>query len=101
MLSIDYPVEHLVVIDNSGTQNWMPPRVAMAKNQWNIQVPHGLGLVGAWNLIVKTTPLAPYWVLVNDAVSCTKELKVVDVAATSTPFVPTAYAVAPETKFVP
>jgi GT2 family glycosyltransferase len=38
----------------------------MAKNQWNIQVPHGLGLVGAWNLIVKTTPLAPYWVLVND-----------------------------------
>jgi hypothetical protein len=66
MLSIDYPVEHLVVIDNSGTQNWMPPRVAMAKNQWNIQVPHGLGLVGAWNLIVKTTPLAPYWVLVND-----------------------------------
>jgi GT2 family glycosyltransferase len=66
MLSIDHPVEHLVVIDNSGTQNWMPPRVAMAKNQWNIQVPHGLGLVGAWNLIVKTTPFAPYWLLVND-----------------------------------
>jgi GT2 family glycosyltransferase len=29
-------------------------------------VPYGLGLVGAWNLIVKTTPYAPYWLLVND-----------------------------------
>jgi len=71
MLSIDYPVEHLVVVDNSGTQNWIPPRVAMAKHQWNIQVPKGLGLVGAWNLIVKSTPYTdqgdtPYWVLVND-----------------------------------
>jgi GT2 family glycosyltransferase len=33
---------------------------------WVIQVPFGLGLVGAWNLIVKSTPYAPYWVLVND-----------------------------------
>lgn len=66
MWSIDYPVDHLVIIDNSGTQNWIPPRVPMAKNQWNIQVPFGLGLVGAWNLIVKTTPYAPYWLLVND-----------------------------------
>jgi GT2 family glycosyltransferase len=66
MMSIDYPVENLVVIDNSGTQNWIPPRVAMAEKQWNIQVPEGLGLVGAWNLIVKSTPSAPYWVLVND-----------------------------------
>jgi GT2 family glycosyltransferase len=31
-----------------------------------IRVPFGLGLVGAWNLIVKSTPHAPYWVLVND-----------------------------------
>jgi GT2 family glycosyltransferase len=66
MLSIDHPVEHLIVIDNSGTQDWMPPRVSMAKYQWNIQVPQGLGLVGAWNLIVKSSPSAPYWVLVND-----------------------------------
>ena len=33
---------------------------------WLIRVPYGLGLVGAWNLIVKSTPYAPYWVLVND-----------------------------------
>jgi len=66
MASIDYPVEHLVIVDNSGTQQWEPPRVEMAKHQWVIRVPYGLGLVGAWNLIMKSTPFAPYWVLVND-----------------------------------
>jgi hypothetical protein len=39
---------------------------ATGKNLWMIRVPCGLGLVGAWNLIVKSTPHAPYWVLVND-----------------------------------
>lgn len=71
MASIDYPVEHLVIVDNSGTQQWEPPRVEMAKHQWNIRVPKGLGLSGAWNLIIKTTPYTdqgdtPYWVLIND-----------------------------------
>lgn len=64
--SIDYPVEHLVIVDNSGTQEWTPPSCPNAINQWNIRVPFGLGLVGAWNLIIKSTPYAPYWLLVND-----------------------------------
>jgi GT2 family glycosyltransferase len=29
-------------------------------------MPYGIGLVGAWNLVIKTTPYAPYWVLIND-----------------------------------
>jgi GT2 family glycosyltransferase len=66
LASIDYPVEHLVIIDNSGTQTWQPTKPDLVKNLWLIQVPYGLGLVGAWNLIVKTTPYAPYWLLVND-----------------------------------
>lgn len=33
---------------------------------WVIRVPYGLGLVGAWNLIIKSTPYAPYWLLIND-----------------------------------
>ena len=37
----------------------------------------------------------------NTAVSCTKELYVVDCACTSTPFVPIADAIAPVTKLVP
>ena len=64
--SLDYPVEHLVVVDNSGTQEWNPVKPDLVRNMWVIRVPYGLGLVGAWNLIVKSTPYAPYWVLVND-----------------------------------
>lgn len=64
--SIDYPVEHLVIVDNSGTKTWQPSQPEKVKNLWVIRVPYGLGLVGAWNLIVKSTPHAPYWALVND-----------------------------------
>ena len=64
--SIDYPVEHLVIIDNSGTGEWVAPKSEWVQKLWHIRVPYGLGLVGAWNLIIKATPYAPYWVLVND-----------------------------------
>jgi GT2 family glycosyltransferase len=66
LASIDYPIEHLVVVDNSGLQTWTPTKPDCVSNLWTIRVPFGLGLVGAWNLIVKSTPYAPYWVLVND-----------------------------------
>lgn len=64
--SIDYPVENLVIVDNSGTASWNPVKPAWVQNLWVLRVPYGLGLVGAWNLIIKSTPYAPYWVLVND-----------------------------------
>jgi len=64
--SIDYPVEHLVIVNNSGTQSWRPRKPDLVENLWHIEVPFGLGLVGGWNLIVKSTPHAPYWVLIND-----------------------------------
>ncbi len=66
LASIDYPVEHLVIVDNSGTCTYEPKKPDWVVNMWVIRVPFGLGLVGAWNLIVKSTPYAPYWVLVND-----------------------------------
>lgn len=66
LASIDYPVEHLVIIDNSGTQSWNPKKPDWVEKMWLIRVPYGLGLVGAWNLVIKSTPYAPYWVLVND-----------------------------------
>ena len=65
--SIDYPVEHLVIIDNSGKKEFDPlVNPFLVKNLWVIQVPHGLGANGAWNLIIKSTPHAPYWVIPND-----------------------------------
>ena len=66
LASIDYPVEHLVIVDNSGTCEYEPVKPVWVVNMWVIRVPFGLGLVGAWNLVVKSTPYSPYWVLVND-----------------------------------
>jgi GT2 family glycosyltransferase len=66
LASIDYPVENLVIIDNSGRQEYQPIKPELVKRMWFIQVPHGLGYGGGLNLIVKTTPFAPYWVLLND-----------------------------------
>ena len=64
--SIDYPVEKLIIIDNSGKREFQPKVNDFVKDTWVIQVPHGLGANGAWNLIIKSTPFAPYWVLPND-----------------------------------
>lgn len=64
--SIDYPVDNLVIVDNSGKRKFKPQVNNFVKNTWLIQVPYGLGANGAWNLIIKATPHAPYWVLPND-----------------------------------
>ena len=64
--SIDYPVEHLVIVDNSGKKEFEPKTSEYIQNTWVIRVPHGLGANGAWNLIIKSTPHAPYWVIPND-----------------------------------
>lgn len=64
--SIDYPVENLVIVDNSGRREFIPKKPDLVENLWLIQLPHGLGYGGGLNLIVKSTPFAPYWVLVND-----------------------------------
>ena len=66
LASIDHPVQDLVVINNSGTKQWTPTKPDSVKNLWHIEVPYGLGANGAWNLIIKATPHAPYWVLPND-----------------------------------
>lgn len=66
LASIDYPVEHLVIVDNSGLASWEPVKPPLVDKLWVIRVPFGLGLVGAWNLIIKSTPYSPYWLLVND-----------------------------------
>jgi GT2 family glycosyltransferase len=66
LASIDYPVEHLVIVDNSGRREYSPKKPDLVQNLWLIQLPFGWGYGGGLNLIVKSTPFAPYWVLVND-----------------------------------
>lgn len=64
--SIDHPVKDLVIVNNSGTQSWKPKKPKLVERMWHIEVPYGLGGNGAWNLIIKSTPYAKYWVLPND-----------------------------------
>ena len=64
--SIDYPVHNLIIVNNSGTKTWTPVKPPLVENLWHIEVPYGLGANGAWNLIIKATPYASYWVLPND-----------------------------------
>jgi len=64
--SIDYPVQKLVIVDNSGKKAWLPEPNEYVQELWTIRLPHGLGANGAWNLIIKSTPFAPYWVIPND-----------------------------------
>lgn len=66
LASIDYPVKDLVIVNNSGKKSWTPAKPELVENLWHIEVPYGLGGNGAWNLIIKSTPYAPYWVLPND-----------------------------------
>lgn len=66
LASIDYPVRDLVIVNNSGTKSWTPTKPAQVERLWHIEVPYGLGLQAAWNLVIKTTPYAPRWLLVND-----------------------------------
>lgn len=79
LASIDHPVKHLIVVNNSGKRNWQPTKPDLVENIWHIEVPFGLGLQAAWNLVIKSTPYAPRWLLVND--DCRFEagaLKIID-----------------------
>lgn len=64
--SIDYPVDNLIIVNNSGSNKWKPVKPVSVRNMWHIEVPYGLGANGAWNLIIKANPYASYWVLPND-----------------------------------
>ena len=68
--SIDYPVEHLVIVDNSGKREFNPVKPDIVKNLWLIQVPFGVGPVAAMNFVTKTTPHAPYWVFASEDTWC-------------------------------
>ena len=68
--SIDYPVEHLVIVDNSGKREFEPVKPEIVKNLWLIQVPFGLGPTAAMNFVIKSTPHAPYWMFASEDTWC-------------------------------
>jgi GT2 family glycosyltransferase len=64
--SIDTPIAHLVIIDNGNALNtstgWPVEHVQRTSV---IKMPANLGVAGSWNLGIKATPLAPWWLIVN------------------------------------
>lgn len=67
--SIDHPVDDLVVVDNSAARLglshwWLRERCSsLVENVWYLPFPSNLGVPVSWNLIVKATPLAPWWLI--------------------------------------
>src|SRR6056300_1065494 len=74
--SVDFPVENFVIINNNGKGEFDKELDNLCKMTHpyiqNIKVCHlpaNLGVAGAWNLIIKSYVMAPYWVIVNDDVA--------------------------------
>jgi GT2 family glycosyltransferase len=67
LASIDYPVQDLIVVDNK-PDSWEPTKPELVERLHHIRLPQNLGVAGSWNLIVKCSPFAPSWVIVNDDV---------------------------------
>jgi len=65
--SIDYPVQHLLIIDN-GMQGgeWFVPNPV--RNVHLIDMPSNLGVSASWNLGIKLFPHADRWLFVSDDV---------------------------------
>lgn len=76
LMSIDYPVNDLVIINNNGKGEIDEELDQLTKITHkfvkNIKVTHlpaNLGVSGAWNLIIKCYMMAPYWIITNDDVA--------------------------------
>ena len=59
--SIDYPVDNLLIIDNSNSYSL--PDGLYAGNAQVLNMPANMGVAGSWNLGIKCFPHSPYWVI--------------------------------------
>lgn len=63
--SINYPIDHLLIIDNGG--KWRTEYTHDFVDVTTIlRMPANLGVAGSWNLGVKSFPHAPYWAFSSD-----------------------------------
>ena len=73
IMSVDYPVENFVIINNNGRGELDAELNRLTKMNHkfidNIKVVHmpaNIGCAGAWNLIIKCYMLTTYWIIAND-----------------------------------
>ena len=61
--SIDYSIEHLVIIDNGHVVDKVVTRKVERVHILNM--PSNFGVAGSWNLGIKSLPFAPWWLIAN------------------------------------
>jgi len=64
LASIDHKVQHLILIDNGDCVYDLPWNENILQTSV-IKMPANLGVAGSWNLGIKATPFAPWWLIVN------------------------------------
>jgi len=76
IMSVDFPVKNFVIINNNGRGEIDKELDELCnithKFIENIKVCHlpaNIGVAGAWNLIIKSYMMEPYWVIANDDVA--------------------------------
>ena len=70
--SVDYPVDEFVIINNNGRDE-ITTELDLLKSYKHkyinkikvAHMPQNIGCSGAWNLIIKSYMLSPFWVIVN------------------------------------
>lgn len=70
--SVDHPVEKFVIINNNG-RGQLDQELAELTSKphefiekfYVVTMPGNIGCAGAWNLIIKSTLMSPYWIIVN------------------------------------
>jgi len=74
--SIDYPVENFIIINNNPTGELYQPledlkkiNHSYVKNLHIVHLPGNIGVGGAWNLIIKSNLMSPYWIITNDDIA--------------------------------
>jgi hypothetical protein len=76
LTSIDYPVDKVIIINNNGREE-IDDELDRLKQMTHpfvkkikvCHLPGNIGCAGAWNLIIKSTILSPYWIIANDDVA--------------------------------
>lgn len=64
--TVDHPVDRLVVVDNGEVVDPTTLRMlSPAERTTLLRFPANQGVAGSWNLIVKATPFAPWWLIAN------------------------------------
>lgn len=62
--SIDYPVGHVIIIDNGGALEHA--ECEMADKVSIVNLPSNLGVGPSWNLGIKLSPFSSWWLICND-----------------------------------